>query len=324
MKVLMTDIEIADPTLERTLLAAQGISLEAVRCVTPAEVIEAGADADAIHVAYAPITREVFARLPRLGLVTNYGVGLDTVDLDAAREHGVWVANVPTANTIEVAMHAYAMILSMARHLPFYDRSVRAGKWDFAEHGPLQRPTELTLGLIGQGNIGRRVAGYAKPCFERIVAYDPAPVAQHWLAHVERLPSVAAIAEASDIVSLHVPGSSENHGLFGEAMLRRMRRGAYLVNVSRGVLVDVGALLAALDDGHLAGAALDVLPEEPPKAGDPILAHPKVLLSPHAAFYSTKAELDSRQGAIENIVRWAQGLRPASVVVEGRRTPRNQ
>jgi D-3-phosphoglycerate dehydrogenase len=318
MKVLLTDVEQPDIDLERTILAEAGFEVALAQCRTPEDVIQAGRGAIAFLVQAAPITREVLEALPDLRFISCCGVGVDMVDLAAAREQGVWVANVPDAITEEVATHALGMILSLVRHLPFHDRAVRAGHWHYQHTGPLRRLSTMTLGLVGLGRIGRRLVQLAQPCFEQILAYDPYLPDSIWPDTVHQV-ELETIFQQSDVVSLHTPLTEETRNLINSQQLAQMRAGSYLVNVARGALVNLAALLQALDKGHLAGAALDVLPQEPPPADHPVLQHPQVLLSPHAAFYSVEGEEELRRKYALNVVVWAREGRPPYVVVEGRK-----
>lgn len=320
MRVVFTDYEQPDLALEAGLLQAAGLALSAAepQCRTPDEVIRAAGDAAALVVQYAPLTRAVFEALPGLRIVSVPQIGVDTIDLEAAREHGVWVANAPTGNVTEVACHTLAMALALVRQLPAYDRDVRAGVWDYDSAGPLRRPGTLTYGLLGLGRIGRLVVERAAPLFGRILAYDPFVADADWPAGVERVADQSALFAASDVLSIHVPLTEESRGLVGKDLLGAMKPGAFLVNVARGPIVDTAALREALDAGRLAGAALDVLPQEPPAADDPLLRHDKVLLSPHAAFYSVEAEEELRRTSVENVIALLRGGRPIHTVVEGR------
>ena len=252
----------------------------------------------------------------RLRIISAVTVGVDHIDLEAARSAGIWVANVPDATTEEVAVTALAMALSLVRHIPFLDRDVRAGGWDAFGTGRRRRPSRLTLGIVGLGRIGRHLADLATPVFGRVCGHDPAPAAP-WPGRVERRELDDLLAE-SDVVSLHLPALPGQPPLIDAGAIARMRPGAFLVNVARGALVDTDALLAALDDGRLGGAALDVVAGEPPPADAPIRRHPRVLLTPHAAFWSDDAESASYARQAANVVSWKRGERPATTVVEGR------
>ncbi len=318
MKILLTDLAQPDAELERSLLAAADMEMLIAEAPTPEGLIAAGQQAVGFILQTAPIPRQVFEALPNLRILSYPGVGVDIVDLDAAKEYGVWVANAPTANTSEVAAHALAMALSLVRHLPFYDRAVRAGRWHFEDTGVLRRPLTLTFGLVGLGNIGRLVAQYAAPLFGSVVAFDKYASPADWPTTVQRIDNLPQLFRQSDIVSLHTPLTEETHNLVDKELLSQMKPGSYLVNAARGGILDIDALLEALDEARLAGAGLDVLPVEPPPAGHPILQHPRVLLSPHAAFYSLESDEEMRRTSVENIINWAKNGRPQHVVVEGR------
>jgi D-3-phosphoglycerate dehydrogenase / 2-oxoglutarate reductase len=317
MRVLVTDADYGDLDVETAVLAAAGHELVPAQCRTPADVIAAGRDVDALLVQYAPVTAEVLAALPRLRLVSRYGVGVDVVDLDAARDRGVWVCNVPDYGTAEVAMHAVAMLLALLRNLVGHDREVRAGRWDHRLGGRLPRSGGLTLGMVGLGRIGRTTMERAAPWFGECVGYDPHLPADAWPAGAQRV-ELEELFTRSNAVSLHLPLSPETRGLVDADLLARMPAGSYLVNTARGGLVDVDAVLEALESGRLAGVALDVLPEEPPPASHPLLGHPRALVTPHVAWYSEDSEAELRRKAAENVVEWSRTGRPLYPVVEGR------
>jgi D-3-phosphoglycerate dehydrogenase / 2-oxoglutarate reductase len=319
MKVLVTDAEYSSLDIESGVLAAAGHELRLGSCKTAEDVIEAGAGVDAMLVQYAPITAAVFEALPQLGLVSRYGVGVDVVDTDAAQRHGVWVCNVPDYGTTEVALHAVAMLLALLRNLAGHDREVRTGHWDYHLGGVLRRPSSLKLGVVGLGRIGRMTAERAAPWFSAVVGYDPYLPDFAWPKEFERVGILDLFARSS-AVTLHLPLTEDTRGLVDVDLLARMPTGSYLVNTSRGGLVDLDALLDALDSGRLAGAALDVLPQEPPPNDHPLLSHPRALITPHVAWYSAEAEVELRRKAAQNIVDWAQTGRPTYPVaeVEGR------
>ncbi len=319
MKIVFTDWVQPDLELEEGLLTAASMALVAAepQCRTPADVIRAAEGAEALVVLYAPITREVFAALPRLRIVSLPLVGVDAIDLEAAREHGVWVAHVPDAWVPEVGVHAAAMALALVRHLPFYDRAVREGRWDYQEPGALRRPTRLAFGLLGCGRIARQAGASAAPSFGRVLAYDPYVPAEDWPDGIERAPDIEALFRDSDVVSLHVPLVAETRHIVGASLLARMKPGSYLVNAARGGLVEPVALLDALDSGRLAGAALDVFEEEPPRGCDPLLRHPRVMVTPHAAYYSVEADEEGRGRAVRNIIDYVRCGRPNDFVVAG-------
>jgi phosphoglycerate dehydrogenase-like enzyme len=257
--------------------------------------------------------------LPDLGIVSRIGAGFDTVDANACEAHGVWVANSPDYGVGEVATHALALALASLRNVVRYHDDIRAGRWHYLSSGPLSRPSELTLGIVGLGRIGKRMAHVSRDVVKRVVAYDPYLIDGDFPAYVERAHSLEALAGQSDIVSLHTPLDATTRGLIGAAFFAAARRGLTLVNTSRGGVVDTADLLAALDAGILRGAALDVLAEEPVPRASPLLADPRVILTPHAAFYSLEAEVELRRKAAQNIVTWCRTGRPDYPVVRGTR-----
>jgi D-3-phosphoglycerate dehydrogenase len=252
----------------------------------------------ALLVQYAPITRRVLEGLPDCRVIARYGVGLDTIDLVAAAERGVQVFAVPDYCVDEVSDHALALVLALTRGVVSLDRAVHAGRWDFLAAGRLHRTGTLLLGLVGAGRIGRAVAIKAKSVGFSVVANDPFVEAVPGLDMVE----FDRLLESCNIVSLHLPLSEATRHCIDESVIARMRQGAYLVNTARGGLVDTAVLAAALQDGRLAGAALDVLEAEPVGADDSLLSIPNLILTPHAAFYSEESIDELKRKAATGIV----------------------
>jgi D-3-phosphoglycerate dehydrogenase len=298
------------------LLETAGFEVRDAIAATPAEVLAAASDAVALLVGDSPITADVLAGIAQLRIVATATAGVDHIDIAAAHERGIWVANTPDAATEEVAATALAMALSLVRHLPFLDRDVRAGGWDAFATGERHRPSTLALGIVGLGRIGSRLANLARPLFGRVLACDPAPRGPA-PAGVE-LVVLDDLLAASDVISLHLPAQPGATPLLDAGRFAQMRSGAYLVNAARGALVDTAALLDALDSGRLAGAALDVLDGEPPPPDARIRHHPRVLITPHAAFASSEAAVDTYAAQARNVVAWRQSGRPLTPVVEGR------
>jgi phosphoglycerate dehydrogenase-like enzyme len=317
MKVLITDYDFPDVELEQALYRNAGVEVVTAQCRTEDEVIAASAGCQGLLVQYAPVTAKVFAARPEIRIVSRYGAGYDTVDTAAARNYGVWVANSPDYGVGEVATHALAMTLALLRNIAFYDRDVKRGVWHYTSAGTLRRASDMTLGILGLGRIGKRMAHIGLNCFKRVIACDPYLIDGDFPAYVERV-SKEELFEQADTISLHVPLNHETRGIVDSALLERMRPGSLLVNTSRGAVVNIEDLLEALDAGKLAGAGLDVLPVEPPDAAARIVQHPRVLLTPHAAFYSDVAADELRRKAAQNLIDWDRQGRPAYVVVEGR------
>ncbi len=319
MKTLITDFDFPDIALERALFHEAGVELADAQCRTEDQLIAAARDCDALLVQYAPVTDRVLEALPRVGIVSRYGAGFDTVDTAACARRGVWVANSPDYGVGEVATHALAMALALLRHLAIYDRDVKAGRWSYLSAGRIRRASDLTVGILGLGRIGKRFAHIARNCFGRVIACDPYIIDGDFPAYVQRV-SLEALFEQADVVSLHVPLNDETRGMVNGDLLRRMRRGSLLVNTARGAVVDVDAVTARLEDGSLDGVALDVLPVEPIPPDHPLARHPRALLTPHAAFYSTAAEVELRRKAVQNIIQWAAVGRPMYPVIHGTRS----
>jgi D-3-phosphoglycerate dehydrogenase len=319
-KVLFSDHESPDVTLERELFAAAGVDLVVAQCRTEDEVIAAAAGCSAILLVYAPITERVVSSLPELGIVSRIGAGFDTVDTDACARHGVWVANSPDYGVGEVATHALALALALTLNIVAYHRDIHAGQWHYLSSGPLRRVGDMTLGIVGLGRIGKRMAHISRNVFKRVVACDPYLIDGDFPAFVERRSLEPLFAEC-DVVSLHVPLNAETRGMIGAEVLSDAKPGSFLVNTARGAVVDVDAALAALDAGRLSGLGLDVLPVEPVPAGSRLLGHPRVIVTPHAAFFSVESERELRRKSAQNIVTWLATGRPDYVVTAGTRVP---
>jgi phosphoglycerate dehydrogenase-like enzyme len=317
LRFLITDHDFPDVDLELKLFRDAGMDVVSAQCRTEADVIAASEGCQGLLVQYAPVNGEVLDARPEIRIASRYGAGFDTIDIEDARERGVWVANSPDYGVGEVATHALAMALSLVRHLPALDRDVRAGRWHYLSTGPMARASGLTLGILGLGRIGGRMAQLSRPCFGRIIACDPYLDDAAFPEFVRRV-DLEGLFRESDVLSLHVPLNGETRGIVNAGMLALMKPGSILVNTARGAVVDLDALLEALRSGRVQSAGLDVLPREPMPAGHAILDDPRVLLTPHSAFYSVEGEKELRRKAAQNLIDWALTGRPTYVVVEGR------
>jgi phosphoglycerate dehydrogenase-like enzyme len=319
-KVLFADYDFPDIELERGMFAAAGLELVTAQCRTEDEMIAAGKGCAAMLIQYAPVTERVVTALPGLCIVSRLGAGFDTIDTDACAKAGVWVANSPDYGVGEVATHALALALAMMRNIVAYNRDINAGSWHYLTPGRIRRAGNMTLGIVGLGRIGKRMAHIGRNVFQRVIACDPYIIDGDYPAYVER-GVLADVFRESDVVSLHVPLNAETRGMIDATVLAHMQPGSFLVNTARGAVVDVEAALAALDRGTLGGLALDVLPVEPVPADSRLLGHPRVILTPHAAFYSIEAERELRRKTAQNIITYLQSGRPEYVVVAGTRRP---
>jgi phosphoglycerate dehydrogenase-like enzyme len=320
MKVLYTDYDYLDVSLERDIFRQAGIELLEAQCRTEQEVIDAARDCRALLVQYAPVTERAFAALPRLGICSRLGAGYDNIDAKAAALHGVWVANSPDYGVGEVATHALAMMLACIRNVVRYDRDVHEGRWHYTSTGKIPRASNLTVGILGLGRIGKRFAHLARNLFGRVIAHDPYLIDGDFPAYVQPV-SLEGLFEQADAISIHCLLNDDTRGLVGEALLGKMKPGSYLVNTARGAVIDVDGLARVLEQNKLAAVGLDVLPIEPIDAASPLLTDPRVILSPHAAFYSIESEIELRRKAAMNIVDWMKTGRPGYPVVQGTRKP---
>ena len=320
-KILYADNDYPEIDLERALFDPVGVSIVTAQCKTEAQVIAAARDCCGILLQYAPIGAAVVAALPNLGIVSRIGAGYDTVDTEACAAAGVWVSNSPDYGVGEVATHALALALASIRNIVAYDADVHAGQWHFMSPGTMRRPSELVLGIVGLGRIGKRMAHISRNVFKRVVAYDPHIIDGDFPAYVERAATLAQLARQADVITLHTPLTAETRGMVDAQFFGAVKRGTYFVNTSRGAVVNLPDLLSALEDGTLAGAGLDVLPDEPVPRDSPLLRHPRAILTPHAAFYSVEAEKELRRKAAQNIITWLATGRPDYVVTPGTRGP---
>jgi D-3-phosphoglycerate dehydrogenase len=251
---------------------------------------EALADAEAVIVRSATrITRASLKSATKLRVIGRAGVGVDNIDVDAATERGIAVLNAPSGNTVSAAELAFALLLALVRRVPAADRSMKAGEWDRSRFGGIELYGK-TLGLVGAGRIGAAVAQRARAFGMRVVAYDPYLRRDRAAALEMEIVPLDTLLELADIVSLHVPLTDATRNLIGETQLRRMKPGAFLVNASRGGVVNEGALHLALTEGVIAGAALDVFEHEPPPVDHPLRSLPNVVLTPHLGAATVEAQ----------------------------------
>lgn len=312
--VLVTDTDFPDVETEREVLAEADADVAVAQATTAEEVVDAAVDvgADALLVQYAPVTRDAFERLD-LAVVGRYGIGVDSVDVEAATDHGVRVVNVPSYCEDEVSTHAMALLLACVRRVSSFDSAVGSGTWDWTGGRPIHRMRGRTLGLAGFGKIPRRLVRKVDGFGVDVIAYDPY-VSEEELATrgVEKV-SFEALLDRSDYVSVHAPLTDETEGMFDADAFDRMRDGAVLVNTSRGGLVDTDALFEALADGRLGGAGLDVLPEEPP-GESPLLDRDDVVVTPHVGWYSEESLDSLKRTVAEDVARVLAGRDPVNPV----------
>ena len=304
-KVVVSDQVFPTVDMERDMLAEIDADL-IVASGDVGEVLTVAADADAILNTYLPWSAESIGMLERCRIIARYGIGVDNVDLEAAREAGIVVTNVPDYSVEEVATHALGLILTALRKIIPADRSVRAGEWTVDHFRPIHRLSTLTVGLIGYGRIARKIAAPLEALGAKILAHDP------YLQPDPGLPPMLSREEVlarSDIVSLHLPLTDETRGMVGEEALGLMKDGAILVNTSRGPLVELAPVTNALRSGKLAAAALDVFETEPidPSRLEDV---PNLIATPHMAYYSEEALQESQRKAATQVIKVLTGQEP--------------
>ncbi|HYY31957.1 MAG TPA: C-terminal binding protein [Gaiellaceae bacterium] len=261
-----------------------------------------------------PVGEAELARLPGLKVVATCSVGYDHVDLQAAAARGVWVCNVRDYCVEEMADSSLALLLALLRGVVTLDRRVRAGEWDHTVAGPLRTFRGTKLAIIGFGRIGRAVAERSLALGFEVWAVDPHVPEDEITAAGARPASLDEALESCETFSLHAFLTEETRGMIGAEELDRMSRGSYLVDTSRAALVDFDAVLAALDSGQLAGAAFDVLPVEPPTPDAPAPQHPRLIVNPHAAWYSPATEKEAYRRPAVAVREALEGRRPADAL----------
>lgn len=273
-----------------------------------------------ISTAFTPLTRDILEKASRLRFIQVAGVGVDHIDLEAAREMGVTVAAVTGANTISVAEHVVMVALAMMRGLIPAHNKMQVGEWSLPFW--IQQAKDLqgkTVGILGMGRIGREVAARLLPFQVTIFYYDAYPLApeEEDTLGVTSLDLDTLLAE-SDVLTLHLPLTADTRGILNKEAFQRMKPGAFLINTARAELVDESALIEALQ-GHLGGAAIDVFSPEPPPSDHPLLSLPNVILTPHGAGVTQEAQQRIAQGVVQNLLRFLEGRPLADVVIGGQR-----
>jgi D-3-phosphoglycerate dehydrogenase len=316
-KVVVTDQRFESLALERSLLVPLGCEVIEEQCTTEAVLIAALKDVEYVITQFSPFTARVVATLDKCRVIVRYGVGVDNIDLDAARRRGIPVCNVPDYCMDEVADHALGLMLALTRQVVVISNHVRQGHWKLPGRLEQMRVLkEMTVGLVGFGRIGREVAQRLKAFKCKVLVFDPLVPA----GEIERAGCIAsdfdALLRDSDLLTLHCPSTSETRGLINARSLALMKRGALFVNVARGDLVQTEDLVEALKTGHIDGAALDVADPEPLPKDHPLQQAANVIVTNHVAAASVTAIKTLRTRAAEAIICALAG-RPLPNVVNG-------
>jgi len=312
-KVVVTDYVFESFEPEEEVLGAVDAALEVCQCASAGDLIPHLAGAHALLNTYLPgIDKKVFDNASDLKAVVRYGIGLDTIDVAEATRHGVMVANVPDYCVEEVADHALAHFLCLARKILLSDRQVRGGAWSLSYVKPLKAIADMTVGIIGFGRIGRAIGERLEAFGPAVVFFDPGVEGEP--AGRRRL-DLDDLYETCDAIFVQCPATPETHHLLGREAFEKMRKQPLIINTARGPIVDTDALVWALDTGRVAGAGLDVLEDEQAvvEQDHPLKHHENVNLTPHSAWYSAAAIRKLQRKAAEEVARVLRGERPLSL-----------
>jgi D-3-phosphoglycerate dehydrogenase len=312
MKPLIAVTDSVFPSLDPAMAALARLDPEMrmAKSASAEDILAVARDADAVLVTYARLTGDLIRRLERCKAIGRFGIGVDNIDLPAAAEKGITVTYVPDYCVREVSDHAMALLLALARKIPFSNKLVQAGRWEMPAVVPLHRLDGRVLGLVGFGNIPRALAPKAQAFGIRVVTHDPYVSPEVVKALGVEAVDFDRLLAISDYVSLHAPLTPATRGLFNADIFAKMKPGALLINTARGPLIDEQALVAALKAGQLGGAALDVVPTEPLPKNSPLIGHDDIILSPHTAFYSEEALHELQTKCASDVARVLRGETP--------------
>jgi D-3-phosphoglycerate dehydrogenase len=315
--IAVTDSVFPSLDLAMAALARLDPEMRMSKSAAADDILAVARDADAILVTYAKLPAELLRQLQRCKAIGRFGLGVDNIDTKAAAELGITVSYVPDYCMHEVSDHAMALLLALARKIPFSNTLVQSGRWEMPAVAPLRRIAGQVLGLIGFGNIPRALAPKAKAFGYEVIAYDPYAGNELFAACGVEAVSFESLLERADAISVHAPLTPSTRGLIDAAAFARMKQGAVIVNTARGPLIDESALIAALDGGKLGGAALDVVATEPLPKDSPLLGRPNVILTPHTAFYSVEALEELQTKCAADVARVLSGQPPVYPVRAG-------
>lgn len=307
------------PSLDPAIAALKRVDpeLRMAKSASADDILAVARDADAVLVTYAKLPGELLKELKRCKVIGRFGLGVDNIDIPAAAQLGITVTYVPDYCLREVSDHAMALLLALARKIAFSNKLVQSGRWEVPPIVPLRRLEGQVLGLVGFGNIPRALAPKAKAFGLKVVTHDPYVSADVLTALEVENTGLEDLLARSDFISVHAPLSPATRGLINAAAFARMKKGALLVNTARGPLVDEAALVAALDSGHLGGAALDVVTVEPLAKDSPLLGRDNVILTPHTGFYSVEALEELQTKCAGDVARVLSGEKPVYPVKMG-------
>lgn len=299
-----------DFAYEKERFQKAGIEFEVFNCQTEDDILEKMQDCDVHILVAAPYTKRVIDGLPKLKGLCRFGIGVDSIDVPAATEKGVKVCNDTGYCLEEVATHAFALILDLFRKTTLLDRSVRSGEWKWSAGYEARNLTGITVGLAGCGNIARYLIRFLEPFHCRVIAFDPFLDAETIAGRGAEKVSFDELLEQSDVISIHCHLTEETRHMFDAEAFRKMKKGSFIVNVSRGALIDTYALADAIREGKLQGAGLDTHESEPLDADHPLRTMDTVVLTPHSAHYSSKAFETLRIHMVDQAIAVLEGTMP--------------
>lgn len=314
LKVVITDFEYGSLRWEEEAIAEAGAEFVKCQCRSEDDLIAVVHDADALLVQYAMITRRVMSQMKKCRAIVRYGVGLDCIDVKAATDHGIMVANIPDYGLEDIADHTIALMLNSVRKINQLDQAVHKGKWDYKMAKPLHRLRGKVLGLVGFGNISRMVAAKARVFGLELLVYDPYVKPEIADQHQVKMVDWPTLLQSADILSLHVPVTEQTYHLINSEALAMMKKSSFLINTARGALVDEKALYNSLTQGEIAGVGMDVSEKEPIDPNNQLLSLSNVILTPHSAWYTEEAQESLQIQAAQEIARVLRGEKPVNLV----------
>jgi len=307
-KVYITDYDYYDNTIEKSILEPIGAEVIGLQCKDGKGIVDQAKDANALMVQYANITKDTINQLPNLKVIARYGVGVDIVDIEAAKEKGIICTNVVDYCTDEVADHNISMVLMLARRIPMFIEETKKSKWHWSETGrSVHRFSSLQVGTIGFGRIAQNMSQKLLALKFNVAATDPFVDAVYMKSKGVRSMDLTSLLQTSDILVIQCPYTKETHHIIAKNELNVMKPGAILINCSRGKLVDNHALYDVLASGHLAAAGLDDLEDEPAKKfswsadNNPLFSLKNCFITPHVAYYSEESLIEARMNASINV-----------------------
>ena len=317
LKVAYSDYLSTDLKYEEEIYEKENIDFHyfQLRDASEEEALKCLGDADMLMVNMFPCTRSFISKLTRCKFIMRHGVGYDSVDVDACTEHGILLVNIPDANAVVVAEHTLGLLLNCARKFMLFNTSMREGRWEWKMTKPLFQVMHKTLGIFGCGRIGSRLTKIMKGFEMNVLVYDPyIPVEKTEKELGVKMTDFETLLKESDFLTIHAPMTDETHHIFGAEQLKMMKSTAFLINAARGPIVDQNALIKALEEKWIAGAALDVFEQEPLEYNSELRKLENVVFTPHIAGYNEETIWAMRKRIVDDILRFRNGEKPLSIV----------